>query len=229
MIAEQQTWLVKVTRRVGPVLQVRYYCVVLIEVSLIMNIEQDRQRDDGYGRESGYGKPTRQPRVFVKKQRMDRARPITVDMASNKAYTAASFQQPTEQLSGVAAQTWFQSLVVSSNGRIMPGGGTLPIVEGGNVVGAVAVAGGTDEQDQRYGLARYSKETRRLYGVADRRLAQTEFFAGDMSIADFAILGWAWRHERHQMDLADFPNVKRWYEAMMARPGTRRGFEVALS
>jgi len=81
--------------------------------------------------------------------RMDRARPITVDMASNKAYTAASFQQPTDQLSGVAAQSWFQSLVVSSNGRIMAGGGALPIVEGGNVVGAVAVAGGTDEQDQR--------------------------------------------------------------------------------
>ncbi len=49
------------------------------------------------------------------------------------------------------------------------------------------------------------------------------------SIADFAILGWAWRHERHKVDLADFPNVKRWYETMMARPGTKRGFEVALS
>ena len=81
--------------------------------------------------------------------RMDRARPITVEMATNKAYTAASFQQPTSQLSGVAGQTWFQSLVVSSNGRIMAGGGALPIVEGGNVVGAIAVAGGTDEQDQR--------------------------------------------------------------------------------
>jgi len=81
--------------------------------------------------------------------RMDRARPITVDMALNKAYTAASFQQPTSELSNVAGQTWFQSLVVSSNGRIMAGGGAVPIVEGGNVVGAVSVAGGTDEQDQR--------------------------------------------------------------------------------
>src|SRR6185295_17899466 len=81
--------------------------------------------------------------------RMDKARPITVEMALNKAYTAASFQQPTNELSGVAGQTWFQSLVVSSNGRIMAGGGALPIVEGGNVVGAVAVAGGTDEQDQQ--------------------------------------------------------------------------------
>jgi GST-like protein len=85
-----------------------------------------------------------------------------------------------------------------------------------------------NEQDRRYGLERYSKETRRLYGVADRRLADVEFFAGPISIADFAILGWAWRHERHQVDLAEFPNVKRWYETMMARPATKRGFEVTL-
>ena len=81
--------------------------------------------------------------------RMDRARPVTVDVAMNKAYTAATFQQPTAELSGVASQAWFQSLVVSSGGRVMPGPGGLPIVEGGRVVGAVAVSGGTDEQDQR--------------------------------------------------------------------------------
>jgi uncharacterized protein GlcG (DUF336 family) len=81
--------------------------------------------------------------------RMDKARPITVDIALNKAYTAASFQQATKELASVANQSWFQSLVVSSNGRIMPGGGALPIIEGGTVVGAVAVAGGTEEQDQR--------------------------------------------------------------------------------
>jgi GST-like protein len=86
-----------------------------------------------------------------------------------------------------------------------------------------------NEQDRRYGLARYSKETRRLYGVLDKRLGRVEFVAGPLSIADFAILGWAWRHERHQIDLADFPNVKRWYETLMARPGVTRGFEVALS
>src|SRR5437763_14314152 len=91
--------------------------------------------------------------------RMDKARPITVEIALNKAYTAASFQQPTKELAGVATQTWFQSLVVSSNGRIMPGGGALPIVEGGNVVGAIAVACGTDAQDQNcaeVALASYS-------------------------------------------------------------------------
>jgi GSH-dependent disulfide-bond oxidoreductase len=86
-----------------------------------------------------------------------------------------------------------------------------------------------NEQDRRYGLERYSKETLRLYGVLDKRLGEVEFAGGNISVADFAIIGWAWRHERHQVDLADFPNVKRWYETMMSRPGTRRGFEVALS
>src|SRR5258708_26378031 len=75
--------------------------------------------------------------------RMDRARPITVDIALNKAYTAASFQQPTKDLAGVAGQTWLQSLVVSSIGRIMPGGGALPTMEGGHVQWPIAVARGT--------------------------------------------------------------------------------------
>jgi GST-like protein len=86
-----------------------------------------------------------------------------------------------------------------------------------------------NEQDRRYGLERYMKETKRLYGVLDRRLALVEYVAGEISVADFAILGWAWRHERHQVDLAEFPNVKRWYEQIMARPATKRGFDVALS
>jgi GSH-dependent disulfide-bond oxidoreductase len=84
------------------------------------------------------------------------------------------------------------------------------------------------EEDRRYGLARYSKETRRLYAVMDGRLATRDFFADELSIADFAILGWAWRHPRHNVDLADYPNVRRWYETMMARPGVRRGFAVKL-
>ena len=86
-----------------------------------------------------------------------------------------------------------------------------------------------NEKDREYGLARYTRETKRLYGVLDRRLAKVEFVAGTLSVADFAIVGWAWRHERHQVDLAEFPNVRRWYDALMARPATRRGFEVALS
>lgn len=82
-----------------------------------------------------------------------------------------------------------------------------------------------------YGVARYGKETRRLYGVLDRRLGGRDWVATAQgpSIADFAILGWAWRHQRHLVDLADFPEVARWYGAMTARPGVAKGLEIGLS
>lgn len=85
-----------------------------------------------------------------------------------------------------------------------------------------------DESSRRYGLERFSTETRRLYGVMDRRLAEYEYFAGELSIADFALVGWVWRHERHRVDLADFPNVQRWYRALQARPAVARGFAVSM-
>jgi GST-like protein len=86
----------------------------------------------------------------------------------------------------------------------------------------------TNEDDQRYGLKRYMAENRRLYKVMNERLATHEFFANELSIADFAILGWVWRHPRHQVDLNDFPNVKRWYDLMLSRPAVQRGLQVAL-
>ncbi|MCB2021961.1 MAG: glutathione S-transferase N-terminal domain-containing protein [Burkholderiaceae bacterium] len=85
-----------------------------------------------------------------------------------------------------------------------------------------------DETSRTYGLKRYMAETRRLYGVMDARLAENEYFAGELSIADFAILAWAWRHPRHKVELADFPHVARWYQTLMARPGVARGFAVPL-
>ena len=85
-----------------------------------------------------------------------------------------------------------------------------------------------NEQERAYGLKRFMAETRRLYGVLDRRLAREEFVAGPLSVADFAILGWAWRHPRHKVELADFPNVRRWYDALMARPAVKRGMEAKL-
>src|SRR5262245_64434405 len=77
--------------------------------------------------------------------RMDGARPISVDIAMNKAFTAASFKQSTQELSGVVGQAWFQSLIVSSNGKVTAGGGAIPLEDGG----ALAVAGGTDAKDHR--------------------------------------------------------------------------------
>jgi len=86
-----------------------------------------------------------------------------------------------------------------------------------------------DDADRKYGLKRFTEETVRLYGVLERRLAKVEFVAGELSVADFAILGWAWRHERHQVSLADFPNVDRWYKSLMVRPAVQRGFAVKLN
>jgi len=87
-----------------------------------------------------------------------------------------------------------------------------------------------DEAARAHPLERYQKETNRLYGVLDRRLAGREFVAteGEPSIADFAILGWVWRHQRHRVDLAALPAVQAGYGRMMARPAVARGFSVRM-
>jgi len=77
-----------------------------------------------------------------------------------------------------------------------------------------------------YGSERYGREAKRLYGVMDARLAQKEFFAGEYSIADIAIYPWVARHEWHRVDLARFPAVQRWFEAIGARPAVARGMSV---
>jgi GST-like protein len=78
-----------------------------------------------------------------------------------------------------------------------------------------------------YAIDRFSTETQRLYKVLDGHLAKHPYLAGaEYSIADMATLPWAARHEWHLIDLAAYPNVKRWHDALMARPGVQRGFEV---
>jgi GSH-dependent disulfide-bond oxidoreductase len=81
-------------------------------------------------------------------------------------------------------------------------------------------------KDNPYGAERYSKETRRLYGVMNARLGQVPYLATDYSIADIATYPWVSRYEWHQVDLAEFPNVKRWYDAISARPAVQRGMKV---
>ncbi len=75
-----------------------------------------------------------------------------------------------------------------------------------------------------YAIDRYAKETERLYGVLDRRLAEGEFVAGDYSIADMAIYPWILTLERKNGNLGDFPNLKRWFETIGARPATIRAY-----
>lgn len=77
-----------------------------------------------------------------------------------------------------------------------------------------------------YAINRYFTEAKRLYGVLDTRLEGRDYLAGDVSIADFATLPWVFRHDWQEIDLAEFPNVKRWYDSLMARPALQRGMEI---
>jgi len=76
-----------------------------------------------------------------------------------------------------------------------------------------------------YAIERYVKETNRLYGVLDHRLADRPFVAGsEYSIADMACYPWIVPHERQGQKLEDFPNLRRWFEAVAARPATVRAY-----
>jgi GST-like protein len=77
-----------------------------------------------------------------------------------------------------------------------------------------------------YAIERFHKEALRLYGVLDKELAQKEYLAGEYSIADIATYPWVGRHEMHQVKLEQFPNVKRWFDTISARPAVKRGMEV---
>ena len=77
-----------------------------------------------------------------------------------------------------------------------------------------------------YAINRYYTECRRLYSVLDARLEGRDYLAGDVSIADFATLPWVFRHDWQEVDLGDFPNVKRWYDVLMARPALTRGMDI---
>ena len=77
-----------------------------------------------------------------------------------------------------------------------------------------------------YAIDRYTNEARRLYGVIDRRLGQVAFVAGEYGIADMAIFPWARSHANQGVDLADYPNVRRWFDAVNARPAVQRALQV---
>ncbi len=78
-----------------------------------------------------------------------------------------------------------------------------------------------------YAIERYVNETARLYAVLDKRLRDRAFVAGeDYTIADMACYPWAVSHEKQQQDLNDFPNLKRWYETIAARPATQRAYAL---
>lgn len=77
-----------------------------------------------------------------------------------------------------------------------------------------------------YAMERFSKESRRLYAVMNARLERVAYLAGEYSVADIATFPWVARHEFQEVDLAQFPAVKRWHDAIAARPAVVRGMQV---
>lgn len=75
-----------------------------------------------------------------------------------------------------------------------------------------------------YAMERYVKETSRLYGVLDRRLAGRDFIVDEYSIADMASFPWVASYERQQQNLDDYPNLARWFDAIASRPATQRAY-----
>jgi GST-like protein len=78
----------------------------------------------------------------------------------------------------------------------------------------------------QYGIDRYTNEVNRLYGVMDRRLSDREYLAGEYSIADMACWPWVVPWKTQGQNLDDFPNLKRWFDAISARPAVQRARAV---
>ena len=78
-----------------------------------------------------------------------------------------------------------------------------------------------------YAIERYVKETNRLYGVLNKRLADREFIAGAYSIADMASYPWIVPYERQQQNLDDFPHLKRWFHAIQGRAAVQKAYALA--
>ncbi|MEI5677546.1 MULTISPECIES: glutathione S-transferase family protein [unclassified Mesorhizobium] len=78
----------------------------------------------------------------------------------------------------------------------------------------------------QYGIDRYTNEVNRLYGVMNKRLADREFLAGDYSIADMASIGWVRPYKNQGQEIEDFPNLKRWFDVILARPAVQKAITV---
>ena len=83
-------------------------------------------------------------------------------------------------------------------------------------------------QPIQYAIDRYVNETARLYAVLNKQLGSKEFVAGnDYTIADMASYPWVFSHQKQDQDLNDFPNLRRWFETIKARPATIRAYQIA--
>ena len=78
-----------------------------------------------------------------------------------------------------------------------------------------------------YAMNRYRNEANRLYGVLERRLGESKYVAcGEYTIADMAIVPWLRFPERQGVNIDEYPNVRRWRDAILARPAVQRALQV---
>jgi len=82
------------------------------------------------------------------------------------------------------------------------------------------------QEKLEYPIRRYTREANRLYAVMDKHLGKVAYFAGEYSIADIAIFPWTRSHANQGVDLAEYPKVKRWFDAINARPAVQRAVQV---
>ncbi len=96
----------------------------------------------------------------------------------------------------------------------------------GPILGQAHHFRGYAEEKIPYAIDRFTNEAGRLYDVMEGRLGAVEYLAGDYSIADMACWPWVRLHRYHGQKFEDFPNVKRWFDAISARPATQRGMAL---
>ena len=127
--------------------------------------------------------------------------------------------------------------LADKTGLLMPGGakGRWKVMEWlmmqmgsvGPMLGQTHHFARFNEGKAPYAEERFLNETRRIYGVLNKRLGETQYLAGDdYTVADIATWPWISRYEWHRIDWADFPDLKRWYVAIAGRPAVRKGYDV---
>jgi GST-like protein len=147
-----------------------------------------------------------------------------------------------EPIGGGAPITVFESVAVlmylaEKSGRLMPSDahGRYEVIKWaifqaasiGPMFGQMAYFHDYAEPKLPTALERYENEVRRLYKVLDRRLSEADYLAGDYSIADIAV--WPWiQPGRQEQRFEDYPSLKRWYDAVAARPAVKIGNAIRL-
>jgi glutathione S-transferase/GST-like protein len=123
---------------------------------------------------------------------------------------------------GEAQRAWVDAWVFWQVGGLGPMTGQI------NWFIRVSETPGRDPRDSSYAIHRYTKETKRLYGVLERQLAGGDFICGDYSIADMASWPWVDQYHGRVGGLGDYPNIGAWHARIAERPAVRRAMQVGV-